>query len=60
MSLYSSNDDLHQIYDLTLSLFQLDGRDKTNTQIYIEFNHVYEQWNAFLPIINDIDAMCSQ
>ena len=59
-SFYSNKDNLHQIYDLTLSLFQPDKRGKTNSQINTTFNRLFEQWCDLLPITNNIDSMCSQ
>ena len=42
-SLYSGKDSLTQLYDLCQALFHLDGKGKTLSQIYTEYNRIFEQ-----------------
>ena len=59
-SVYPRKDNLTHLYDLCQILFHMKAKGKTLSQIYIEFNCIYEEGNTSLCITNDIFEMSAR
>ena len=59
-SVYFGKDNITELYDLFKTMFCIEVKGKTLSQIYINFNRTHEEWNTFLPITIYISQMCAQ